>query len=118
MAQETIDEATRRLTDAIQASDEYIVYQELKSAVMSNDTNRALLMEYQKTQTELQMAAISGKDANDETVQRFSRLSSLLYMNNEAAQYLLAQLRVQKRMGEVCQRIMDAAGLELNLPGM
>ena len=85
---------------------------------MSDATNRALLMEYKKAQSVLQVAAISGRNADEETVRRFSQLSDLLYMNHEVAQYLLAQLRMQKVAGEICQRIMDAAGLEVQLPGM
>ena len=118
MAQEAIEQATRRLLDAIRDSEEYIAYQALKEAVMSDSTSRVLLAEYQKVQTMLQMAAISGKDADEAAVQRFSQLSGLLFTNNEVAQYLLAQLRVQKLTGEICQQMMDAAGLELQLPGM
>ena len=118
MAQEAIEQATRQLVGAIRNSGEYTVYQALKETVMSDGTNRALLKEYQKIQTELQVAAISGKDADAKAVQRFSQLSGLLSMNDETARYLLAQLRVQKLTGEICQRVMDAAGLELQLPGM
>jgi len=118
MAQEAIEQATRRLIDAIHISKEYAEYQALKETVMSNDTNRVLLAEYQKTQTELQVTAISGKNADEDAVRRFSRLSSLLSMNDEMARYLLAQLRVQKLTGEICRQVMDAAGLELQFPGM
>ena len=118
MVQEAVEQTTRQLIDAIQDTDEYIAYRAMKEAVMSNDTNRVLLLEYQKAQTELQVAAITGKDADEDTVQRFSRLSGFLSMNDEVARYLLAQLRVQKLAGEICRRVMDASGLELQLPGM
>ncbi len=118
MAQSEIDKATQQLVDAIQDSEEYALYGQLKSAVMENDTNRALLKEYQKAQMELQMAAMAGKEADENTVQKFSGLSSLLYMNQEVSQYLLAQLRVQQMAGEVFQQIAKAVGLEMDLPGM
>ena len=113
-----LEQATETLTSAIQDTEEYQAYQALKQQVMSDETNKALLKEYQKTQTTLQMAAMVGRDADDETVQRFSKLSSLLYMNNDVAQYLLAQLRLQKLVGEVFQALGKASGLELDLPGM
>lgn len=113
-----MEQATQALARAIQESEEYTVYHTLKEAVMENDTNRALLKEYQKAQTELQMAAMAGKDADEDTVQRFSQLSGLLYMNNEVAQYLLAQMRVQQLAGEVFQRVAAAADLDIELPGM
>ena len=118
MPRQEIERATEQLAQAIRESEEYVLYKGLKDAVMSNDTNRALLKEYQKAQTTLQMAAMAGKEADEDTVQRFSQLSSLLYMNNEVAQYLLAQLRVQKLAGDVFGSIAAAAGLEFELPGM
>ena len=85
---------------------------------MSDETNRGLLREYQKTQTTLQMAAMAGKEADEDMVQRFSKLSSLLYMNQDVAQYLLAQLHFQKLMGELFQGLAQATGLDMDVPGM
>lgn len=118
MPRQEIERATEQLARAIRESEEYIQYSGLKDAVMGDETNRALLKEYQKAQTTLQIAAMAGKEADEETVQRFSQLSSLLYMNNEVAQYLLAQLRVQKMAADVFGSLADAAGLEFELPGM
>ena len=88
MPQQEIELATQRLAQAIRESEEYILYSGLKDAVMSDETNKTLLKEYQKAQTVLQMAAMAGKDADEDTVQRFSQL--WLPMNNQVAQYLLA----------------------------
>ncbi|HNW87277.1 MAG TPA: YlbF family regulator [Candidatus Limiplasma sp.] len=110
--------ATEQLAQAIQTSEEYRQYSALKETVMANDANRALLKEYQRTQTRLQMAAVAGQPADDEDVQRFQKLSALLYMNGEIAQYLVAQLRVRQLAGEVFQRVAAVAELELDLPGM
>lgn len=114
----TVEQATRALANAISQSDEYLAYAALKDAVMSNDTNKALLHEYQKLQTMLQMAAMAGKETSEEDVQRFTQLSSLLYMNTEVSQYLLAQMRLQRMVGETLQTITKAAGIDLELPGM
>ena len=114
----TIPEATEQLAAALRGSDECRQYLALKDAVMASESNRALLKEYQRTQTRLQMAAVSGQEADSDDVERFSKLSSLLYMNAEVAQYLIAQLRVQQMMGSVFQSIAGAAGLDIDLPGM
>ena len=114
----TVEQATRALANAISQSDEYLAYAALKDAVMSNATNKALLHEYQKLQTMLQMAAMAGKETSEEDVQRFTQLSSLLYMNTEVSQYLLAQMRLQRMVGETLQTITKAAGIDLELPGM
>lgn len=118
MDQLTVQEATERLATAIRESDEYRQYKVLKDAVMENETNKALLKEYQRTQTRLQMAAVAGHEADPDDISRFERLTSLLYMNGDVAQYLLAQLRLQKLTGDVFQSVAKAAELELDLPGM
>jgi len=114
MPMTALEQATQALAAAIQDTEEYQTHQALKQQVMNDETNRVLLKEYQKAQTTLQMTAMAGKEADDETVQRFSKLSSLLYMNNDVAQYLLAQLRLQKLAGEVFQALGKASGLEFD----
>ncbi|MCE5342699.1 MAG: YlbF family regulator [Eubacteriales bacterium] len=110
--------ATEQLTEAIRESEEYRQYKALKDAVMENETNRALLKEYQRTQTRLQMVAVAGRDADSDDVERFNKLSALLYMNSDVAQYLMAQMRMQQLTGEVFQSVAKAAELDLDLPGM
>ena len=116
--QTSIREATEQLAKALRDSDECRQFLALKEEVMASETNRALLKEYQRTQTRLQMAAVGGQTADSDDVERFSKLSTLLYMNTEVAQYLVAQLRVQQLAGEVFQSVANAAGLEMELPGM
>jgi len=110
--------ATEQLTAAIRDSEEYRKYKALKDEVTQNETNRALLKEYQRTQTRLQMAAVAGRDADGDDVERFNKLSALLYMNADVAQYLVAQIRLQQLTGEIFQRVTSAAELDLELPGM
>lgn len=113
-----IQTASDQLAAAIRRSDEYAVYKQLKDAVMADETNRALINEYQRLQTKLQMAAVTGADSTEYDVQRFQKLSSLLMMNASISQYFLAQLRVQQMMSEVFQIITQAAELEIKLPGI
>ena len=113
-----MENATAALAAAIRESEECRNHLALKEQVMSDDINKALLKEYQRTQTSLQMAAMAGKEPDDDIVQKFSQLSGLLYMNPEISQYLLAQIRVQKLVGEVFQALTKAAELDMELPGM
>ena len=78
----TVRSATEQLTEAIRESDEFLQYKALKDSVMVSDTNRALLKEYQRTQTRLQMAAA---DKSEEIMRRAQKQPGLL------AQYLLMQ---------------------------
>ncbi|HPF87287.1 MAG TPA: YlbF family regulator [Candidatus Limiplasma sp.] len=113
-----IKAASDQLAAAIRQSDEYQAYKQLKDAVMADETNKVLINEYQRLQTKLQMAAVTGADSTQEDVQRFQQLSALLMMNGSISQYFLAQIRLQQMMSEVFQTITQAADLEIKLPGM
>ncbi len=118
MSYHEIKNASDQLAAAIRQSDECSAYKQLKDAVMADETSKALVNEYQRLQTKLQMAAVTGADSTPDDVQRFQQLASLLMMNASISQYLLAQMRVQQMMSEVFQTITIAADLEINLPGM
>ena len=118
MENDSVRTATEQLAAAIRESEEYRQYKALRDTVMDNETNRTLLKEYQRTQTKLQMAAVAGSDASSEDVERFNKLSALLYMNADVAQYLVSQMRLQQLTGEVFQAVAKAAELDLELPGM
>ena len=118
MANTEIQTASDQLAAAIRKSEEYAVYKQLKDAVMADDTNKAMINEYQRLQTKLQMAAVTGADSTQDDVQRFQQLSGLLMMNASISQYFVAQLRIQQMMSEVFQTITNAAELEIKLPGM
>jgi len=113
-----IKSASDQLAEAIRRSEEYLTYKQLKDDVMADETNKALLSEYQRLQTKLQMAAVMGADTTEDDVQRFKQLSGLLMMNASIAQYMLAQMRVQQMMSEVFQTVTQAAELEIKLSGM
>ena len=117
-ANESVRLATEQLAAAIRDSEEYRQYKAIKDTVMEQEANRALLKEYQRTQTRLQMAAAGGAKADDDDIERFNKLSSLLYMNGDVAQYLMAQMRMLKLTGEVFQQVSKAAELDFELPGM
>ena len=118
MANSEIQSASQQLADAIQHSDEFAVYKQLKDAVMADETNKVLINEYQRLQTKLQMAAVTGADSTQEDVQRFQQLSGLLMMNTDISQYFVAQMRVQQMMSEVFVAITQAADIDIKLPGM
>lgn len=118
MSNQDIQAASGQLAAAIRRSDEYAQFKQLKDVVMADETNKALLNEYQRLQTKLQMAAVAGADSTHEDVQRFQQLSALLMMNAAVSQYLIAQMRMQQIMSEVFQTITKAAELEIKLPGI
>ena len=110
-------DAAHALARDIRESEEYGAYARLKQDVMSDATNAALLKEYKRLQTALQMAAMAGASLPDEQMQRFSTMSSLLYTQQDIAAYLLAEMRLQKMMADVFKTLSDAADMQLELPG-
>ena len=117
MMSEAVNQATRALCEAIRACEEADTFRRVKEVVNENETNRVLIKEYERVQTRLQMLAVTGQPAPQEEVQRFSDLSALLAANQEVSAYFLAQLRLQKLMGDVFQEVGQASGLSLSFPG-
>ena len=76
---------TYRLAQEIRDSEEYKTYHDLKESVMAEETTAALIREYRKLQLTIQMSAMSGNTANEEDMQRFSGISSLLFPNRKSA---------------------------------
>ena len=110
--------AAHRLAQEIRQSEEYQTYRRLKDEVMADETVAALIREYKKLQISLQMAAMASQQPDAEDMQRFSGISALLFGKPEVSQYLLAEMRLQQAMADIFKIITDAAGLDLNLPGL
>ena len=83
--------STYRLAQDIRDSEEYKTYHELKEQVMAEETTAALVKEYRKLQMTIQMSAMSGKAADEEDMQRFSGISSLLFSKPEVSRFLLSR---------------------------
>ena len=107
-----------RLAEDIRASEEYQTYHGLKKTVLAEDVQAALIREYRKLQVSLQMNAMAGRTPDPEDTQRFSALSALLFSKQEVRDYLLAEMRLQQALADIFKIVTDAAGVEMNLPGM
>lgn len=112
-----IYDTAHRLADEIRSSDECVRLRELRERAYADETNRVLLEEYKRLQVRLQMsiAGASGQMPGDD-MQRFQQLASLLYMNNDAQAYLLAEMQMQKTLADVFKILTEAAGIVLELP--
>ncbi len=109
--------AAWRLADEIRQSEEYRTYHSLKDSVMGDETQAALIREYRRMQTEIQMRALSGQGTPPEETQRFSTLGGLLYSKPEVRDFLLAEIRLQQTLADIFKIITDTAGLDIQLPG-
>lgn len=107
-----------RLANDIKASEEYQTYHGLKDEVMGDETVAALIREYKKLQIAIQMAMMSGQQADVEDMQRFQGITSLLFAKPEVSQYLLAEMRLQQAMADIFKILTEAADIDLGLPGI
>lgn len=107
-----------QLAKAIKESEEYQTYHALKADVMGEETVAALIKESKKLQVALQMATLSGQTPDADEMQRFQAISALLYSKPEVSQYQLSEMRLQQTIGDIFKIITDAAGLDIELPGI
>lgn len=107
-----------RLAGEIKNSEEYRTYHDLKDEVMGDATTAALIAEYKKLQLKLSMAAMSGQQADETDMQRFQGINSVLFMNPQVQQYMLAEMRLQQTVSDIFRIVSQAADLDMNLPGL
>ena len=110
--------STYRLAQDIRDSEEYKTYHELKEQVMAEETTAALVKEYRKLQMTIQMSAMSGKTADEEDMQRFSGISSLLFSKPEVSRFLLSEMQLQQALADIFKIVTEAADLDIAVPGV
>ena len=108
--------STYRLAQDIRDSEEYRTYHELKETVMEDETTAALIREYRKLQMTIQMAAFSGGQAEQEDMQRFSGISTLLFSKPEVSRFLLSEIRLQQTLADILKILTEAADVEMPIP--
>ncbi len=110
--------STYRLAQDIRDSEEYKTYHELKESVMADETTAALVHEYRKLQMSIQMSAMSGTNASEEDMQRFSGISTLLFSKPEVSRFLLSELQLQQALADIFRIVTEAADLDMPVPGI
>ena len=110
--------STYRVAQDIRESEEYKTYHELKESVMSDETTAALVREYRKLQMTIQMAAMGGRKAEEEDMQRFSGISTLLFSKPEVSRFLLSEMQLQQTLSDIFKIVTEAADLDIAMPGI
>ena len=110
--------STYRLAQDIRDSEEYKTYHDLKETVMSDETTAALIREYRKLQMSIQLSAMSGKASDEEDMQRFSGISTLLFSKPEVSRFLLSEMQLQQALSDIFKIVTEAADLDITMPGI
>ena len=91
------------------------VYGEAQVQELLRDVD-ALVKEYKRLQVNVQMRMLAGQGMDDDDGRRFQQLGALLFADQRTSAYLLSEMRLQKMMGEVFEKITRAAGMEMPMP--
>ena len=106
-----LDDA-RALADKLKASEEYITYRESKERAYAQPSTAALLDEFYALRMKTQAAAVAGTP-DTEAAEKLFRLGELLQFDAAAAEYLMAEFRLNALLGEIYKILAKAVGLDL-----
>ena len=111
-------EAAKLLAQAIQESPEYREYIQLKKEIDEDAGIKALIQEYRKMQTSMQMRLLAGQGMDAEETRRFNSLNMLWFADSRTSGFLMAEMKMQRMMAEIFETLTRAAGMEIPMPGM
>lgn len=98
------------LARAIKESGEFKEFDRMRKEVETDSDVTEMIAEFQKLQTEMTMAQMSGQQPSQETFSRLQSLSTMLATKPLAAQYMQAQGAFTIMMNDVFQIIGEAIG--------
>ncbi len=106
-------DTANQLAKELKQSEEYRTFKKLREQVTENDTTKSLLTEYHRLQIKAQAAAVSGKK-DDETLEKLQKIGEVLQLNKEASDYLLAEFRLNRMLGDVYRILAEAIDVDLS----
>ncbi len=110
-------EAARQLAQAIQESPEYREYSALKKEIDADPGIKALIQEYRRLQTSMQMRVLTGQSMEGDETQRFQSLNMLLFADSRTSGFLMAEMKLQRMMADIFETLTRASGMEIPMPG-
>lgn len=106
-----LDDA-RILADKLKTSEEYLTYRETKERAYAQPATAALLDEFCALRMKAQAASVAGTP-DAEVSEKLQRLGELLQFDAAAAEYLMAEFRLNGLLGEIYKILAKAVDLDL-----
>ena len=106
-----LDDA-RALADKLKASEEYKTYRESKERAYAQPSTAALLDEFYSLRMKAQAASVAGTP-DAEATEKLQKLGELLQFDATAAEYLMAEFRLNALLGDIYKILAEAVGLDL-----
>lgn len=100
------------LARKIKQSHEYLKYEKAKEAALSDDTNAALLKQYQKLSFEAQAYATTKKEVPEDLKQQLQSLYSVIQLNQECMDYLASEYTFHAAMSDVFRILTQEVGID------
>ena len=99
------------LADKLRSSEEYQTYREAKERAYAQPATAALLDEFYALRMKAQAASVAGTP-DAETTEKLQKLGELLQFDT-AAEYLLAEYRLNALVGDIYKILAKAVDLDL-----
>lgn len=109
-----ITEATKALASALRQSEEYLAYINAREKAMQNDSIRGFYKEYKRLQMQAQADAMAGRQS-PQTLQQLQHVGELLQFDPDAADFLLAEYRLNSLLGSVYKLLAEAVEADLSM---
>jgi len=110
-----LDDA-RTLADKLRSSEEYQTYREAKERAYAQPSTAALLDEFHALRMKVQAASVAGTP-DEQDAQKLQKLGELLQFDSAAAEYLMAEYRLNTLLGEIYKILAKAADLDIDTFG-
>lgn len=102
------------LANEIKNSEDYKEYARLKELVMADEQTKSLLSDYKKLQLEAQASMLTGKEPEEETMDKLKKLGEVLQFNPNISAYFAAEYKFQTMISDVYKIIGDACDMGLD----
>jgi cell fate (sporulation/competence/biofilm development) regulator YlbF (YheA/YmcA/DUF963 family) len=100
------------LADKLRASEEYMTYRGAKERAYASETTAALLNEFYALRMKIQASSVAG-DPDPEAAEKLQKLGELLQFDPAAAEYLMAEYRLNTLIGDIYKLLAEAVDLDL-----
>lgn len=102
------------LAKEIKESEEYLEYCSLRDEVFADEINRSLYKQYRQLSLSINAALMAGQEIDEETNEKYNKLTGLLSLNPKVNEFMIAEHRVNQTMGDIFKILADAIELELD----
>ncbi|HHY05669.1 MAG TPA: YlbF family regulator [Clostridia bacterium] len=107
-----IYDQAHKLARAIRASSEYRDLKAAQKQLEKNEESQKVLHDFQAKQFEIQTLQMLGQEVSLEKKEEFEKMSEVLQFHPTVQDYLQAEYRMIKIMGDIQKIITDALGLD------